>query len=149
MSDITVNDRRLFNKDGTINDPPPEEGKEPSKDQSASQSQEQPKKPEPKDPPKAREEENLGASFGALEANFSTLLIGLATTAMIQLGETPPNGAAPPGPPDLVAAKHSIDILGVLEKKTKGNLDESEESLLSILLYDLRMKYVSVSKAKK
>ena len=43
---------------------------------------------------------------------------------------------------DLVAAKQLIDILGVLDDKTKGNLDAAEAALLTNVLYDLRLKYV-------
>ena len=50
--------------------------------------------------------------------------------------------------PNLPAAKQMIDILGILEEKTRGNLDESESKLLSSLLYDLRVQYVDASKQK-
>ena len=45
---------------------------------------------------------------------------------------------------DLGAAKHVIDILGILKDKTKGNLEQSEERLLDAVLYDLRMRYVEL-----
>jgi len=48
--------------------------------------------------------------------------------------------------PDLPMAKHTIDILGMLQQKTKGNLDGEEENLLNSLLYELRMKYVAAAK---
>jgi hypothetical protein len=48
--------------------------------------------------------------------------------------------------PNLPAAKQMIDILGILEEKTRGNLDESERKLLTSLLYDLRVQYVDVQK---
>ena len=46
---------------------------------------------------------------------------------------------------DLKTAKHWIDVLGMLEKKTSGNLDEQEAQVLEGLLSDLRMQYVSFS----
>jgi hypothetical protein len=45
---------------------------------------------------------------------------------------------------DLGAAKHVIDIIGILRDKTRNNLDQSEETLLDSVLYDLRMRYVEL-----
>jgi hypothetical protein len=70
----------------------------------------------------------------------------MASSVMIHLGEHSMDGKSPPPPPDFPAAKHTIDLLGVLEAKTKGNLDENEEHLLKSLLYDLRIKYVTLLK---
>jgi hypothetical protein len=73
--------------------------------------------------------------------DFSTHVLSLASSAMVALGKMP----APDGERlvvDLEAAKHLIDVLGMLEQKTKGNLDESETKLLQSLLYDLRVAYV-------
>ena len=44
-------------------------------------------------------------------------------------------------------ARHNIDILGVLQDKTKGNLDDEESKLLETVLYDLRMKFIEKGKA--
>lgn len=78
--------------------------------------------------------------------DFSTFIMSLASSAMVNLKQVP----APPGaeelPMDLDAAKQIIDILGILEEKTRGNLDASESKLLSSLLYDLRMKFVDVQR---
>ena len=46
--------------------------------------------------------------------------------------------------PDLAAAKHVIDILGILKSKTLNNLEQAEERLLEAVLYDLRLKYVEL-----
>jgi hypothetical protein len=79
--------------------------------------------------------------------DFSTLILSMASTAMVQLGAVPaPGGDAPT--PDLAAAKQAIDILAVLEEKTRGNLDAAEEKLLGSLLYDLRVAYVDAQKKK-
>ena len=60
---------------------------------------------------------------------------------MVNLGKVAgPDGEALE--PNLPAAKQMIDILGLLEEKTRGNLDESEAKLLTSLLYDLRVQYV-------
>lgn len=78
--------------------------------------------------------------------NWETLVGMMATQAILYLG-----GIADPrtGQPilDLDAARHQIELLGVLEEKTKGNLSEEEEKQLSTLLYDLRMRYVQIAQA--
>ena len=76
--------------------------------------------------------------------DFSTHVLSLASSAMIALGKMP----APDGeqlPLDLEAARHLIDVLGMLEHKTRGNLDESEQKLLQSLIYDLRVAFVDAS----
>ena len=57
------------------------------------------------------------------------------------LDSEPP--AAWAGPPNLEAASQMIDILAMLEVKTRGNLTAQERSLLEQVLYDLRMRYVA------
>lgn len=77
--------------------------------------------------------------------DFSTLVLSMASTAMVQLGAVPgPGGGA--AAPDLEAAKQAIDILAILEEKTRGNLDDAEQKLLNSLLYDLRVAYVDAQK---
>ena len=79
--------------------------------------------------------------------DFSTLILSMASTAMVQLGVVAgPSGDAPA--PDLTAAKQAIDILAILEEKTRGNLDDGEAKLLKSLLYDLRVAYVDAQKKK-
>lgn len=78
------------------------------------------------------------------EINFTTFVMGLSTQALMHLGEILEPGA--PQTPDLPAAKQMIDLLGVLREKTTGNLDAAEEQLLASMLYDLRMRYVEVSR---
>ena len=79
--------------------------------------------------------------------DFSTHVVSLASTALIALGKMPtPEGEA--HPIDLETARHLIDVLGMLEHKTKGNLDETEAKLLASLIYDLRVAFVDVQKAK-
>jgi hypothetical protein len=80
--------------------------------------------------------------------DFSTHDQTLASTALIALGQM----AAPDGedrPVDLETARHLIDVLGMLEHKTKGNLDEAEQKLLASLIYDLRVAYVDAQKASQ
>lgn len=72
-------------------------------------------------------------------------VMSLGSSAMVNLGKVPAPGASETTK-DLAAAKQIIDILGVLEEKTRGNLDESEEKLLKSLLYDLRVSFVDAQK---
>ena len=77
--------------------------------------------------------------------DFSTHILSLASTALIALGKMPaPDGE--PHPLDLETARHLIDVLGMLEAKTKGNLDEAEAKLLASLIYDLRVAFVDAQK---
>ncbi len=80
--------------------------------------------------------------------DFSTHVLSLASTALIALGKMPaPDGAS--HPLDLELAKHLIDVLGMLEAKTKGNLDETEAKLLASLIYDLRVAFVDAQNTKR
>ena len=68
----------------------------------------------------------------------SSFILSLASSALVQLGEA--SGAT--REQDLVIAKHTIDILTMLEEKTKQCLDSDKARLLEGILYELRMKYV-------
>jgi len=82
------------------------------------------------------------------EINFSTFVISLSTQALMQLGEiaSPLSGKVET---DIPAAKQMVDILGMLQEKTKGNLNSSEERLLEDILFDLRMRYVEAVKKSR
>ena len=82
----------------------------------------------------------------AHEMSFTTFVMGLSTQALMHLGEIPDPEAAQAT--DLSAAKQMIDLLGILREKTTGNLEPAEEQLLSSMLYDLRMRYVEVSRKR-
>jgi len=75
------------------------------------------------------------------ELSFSTFVLSLSTQALAHLGEIP-HPIDNTTTRDLAAAKQLIDILGILEDKTKGNLDAAEGALLQGILYDLRLRYV-------
>jgi hypothetical protein len=81
------------------------------------------------------------------EVTFSTFIMGLTTQALVHLGEIA-DPSQPDAGRDLPAAKQMIDLLGILSDKTKGNLDAAEEQLLGSMLYDLRMRYVEVARAR-
>jgi hypothetical protein len=75
--------------------------------------------------------------------DFATFLLSLGTSALIQLGEAPDPTTGSASTADLPSARQTIDLLGLLEEKTQGNLDESENHLLRHLLRDLRLHYLS------
>jgi hypothetical protein len=77
---------------------------------------------------------------------FSTFVLGLSTQALLHLGEIP-NPLTSTLERDLGAAKHVIDILGILREKSRNNLEPGEEALLDSVLYDLRMRYVELVRA--
>lgn len=132
MSDeFVVNDKRLFGRDGQANTG------------AAADSREGPSQPAAEEAEPRQEADSVPNYLPP--ADFAGLLVGLATSAFIHLGESPEEGM-PRGPVDLPAAKHAIDLLAVLQAKTKGNLLPEEEALLTTLLYDLRLKYVKASK---
>jgi hypothetical protein len=76
--------------------------------------------------------------------DFSTFVLGIIGSAYTHLGDAP----GPDGQPerDLVLARQDIDLLGLLEEKTKGNLTGEEERLMEQALCDLRMRYVEVTR---
>ncbi len=81
----------------------------------------------------------------APEITFATFVVGLSTQALVHLGELPDphtNQAAK----DLPAAQQLIDIIAMLEQKTRGNLDRDEQAMLEAILFELRMKYVEQSR---
>lgn len=75
------------------------------------------------------------------EINFATFILSLNSSALLHLGiiDDPATGKKVK---NLALGKQTIDILGMLEEKTKGNLTKDEESMLKNILYDLRMLYV-------
>jgi len=77
-------------------------------------------------------------------ANFTSLVQTLATQAAIFMSDQqdPETGESVQ---HLELAKHNIDLLAVLEEKTKGNLTDEERRLLDRMLYELRMAYVSAA----
>ncbi|WP_027186952.1 DUF1844 domain-containing protein [Desulfovibrio cuneatus] len=72
---------------------------------------------------------------------FSTFILSLASSALVQLGEAP-DPSSGKMEEDIALAKHTIDILSMLQEKTQSCLDEDEKRLMNGLLYELRMKYV-------
>jgi hypothetical protein len=81
--------------------------------------------------------------------NFSSFVLSLAATAAVHFGDRLEPGASAVGPVDLVAAGQMIDILGLLEEKTRGNLTAGERDLLETVLYELRLRFVEAQAQDK
>ena len=161
---IKVVDRRPFNPDGTPRELSAEEKQ--AAESSKSHLTEPPKAqaPEPAAAPRERaaSAEPEAKSTAAPQAeraspragrdplddptSFLSLIMSLASNAAASLGMMPHPVTGETGV-DLKTAKHWIDVLGMLETKTRGNLDSQEAQVLEGLLADLRMQYVSFAES--
>ena len=152
-----VTDRRLFNADGSLRDLPAEEKPEPTATAA----------PEPvAAAPEAKDEPGIDVQPAAAEeapegepdltedelaeardpASFISFVMSIASNAASSLGmmEHPVTHQREVDPE---LGKHWIDILGMLQKKTAGNLTPAEKNMLEGLLHDLRMQYVALINA--
>jgi hypothetical protein len=77
--------------------------------------------------------------------DFSTFVLSLSHSALVHLGDAPSPDGHPPDK-NLSLARQTIDLLGILQEKTRNNLTGEEERLLDQALYDLRVRFVEVSK---
>jgi hypothetical protein len=154
-----VVDRRPFNPDGTPRELSAEERAENERAETAPAVSPEPQiatpptaPPELHAAPEAQPEragprpERARAGGDPLDdpASFLSLIMSLASNAASSLGMMPHPVTGESGV-DLKTAKHWIDVLGMLEQKTRGNLDEQEAQVVESLLADLRMQYVSFS----
>jgi hypothetical protein len=88
---------------------------------------------------------NEGPDDAPLPSDFTTFCLSLASATLIHLGESPAMESGKTEV-DLPLAKQTIDVLSMLQEKTKGNLTDSEEKLITAVLYDLRMRFVDASR---
>jgi len=162
-----VTDRRLFNPDGTPRDVPENERPEPTPVKTEVLNAATSSAPEPPGPDaeaasvgevsqaressQARAESEVESEEAELPdaddaAGFASFLMSIASNAAASLGmiEHPVTHKREV---DLELGKHWIDVLGMLEKKTRGNLLPQEKQILEGLLADLRMQFVSLTNA--
>ena len=79
--------------------------------------------------------------------DFNALVLSLGSSVIVHLGEAPdPTTGKKPEKVDFAMAQQSIDLLTMLQEKTRGNLTPEEAHFLENMLFDLRMLYVQVSK---
>jgi hypothetical protein len=137
QSGFTVTDRRSFADAGTK---PPEEA--PTTPAAPAAPAAAPSPP-PSVPSSERPTSHETAAFPRVD--FHTFILSLGSSALLNLGELERPGAGAPEK-DLPMAKHTIDILAMLQEKTRGNVTPAEEKLIESLLYDLRLRYVEAIK---
>lgn len=125
---FVIKDKRIFSKEEQdLKEEDNEPEKEPEKEETKAQ--------------ETASAEKQDAEAQLPEINFPTFIISLNASALVNLGaiEDPASGKKVK---DLPIAKQTIDILSMLEEKTRGNLTEEEEQILKNILYDLRIIYV-------
>lgn len=130
QEEVKIVDRRRFGSAGEIK----------SADENAS----------PREEPRAQKPEvqqnHDSENDIAPEVDFPTFVVSLATQAMMLMGEVPEE--LKHENVNFPAAKQTIDIIAMMEEKTKGNLNDQEKKLVSDVLMSLRMAYVAHTKQK-
>lgn len=96
------------------------------------------------EPQKTSDDEGAGLP----KLDFSTFVLSIVNSALIHLGDAPHPDEDKVQEPNFILARSDIDLLVLLREKTEGNLTGAEERLLDQVLYDLRMRYVEVSKSR-
>ena len=159
--DFVVSDRRKFTDEGELrNDVRDEVAASPSSSVQTSTIETD----QPPEPPSRAEQEAQHKEYRAsgkklddilaarghgkaedFEMTFDRLVQSLYVSALFQLGIMHPEGEAPR--PDIIAARQTIDTLGVLKDKTKGNLTSGEENVLQNVLFELRMAFLEITNA--
>ena len=86
---------------------------------------------------------------GPSDLTFSGFILSLASTAAVHFGDVPNPATGRRGDADLEAAARIIELIAMLQEKTKGNLIEQEERLIDDLLYELRLRYVQAQQDDK
>ncbi len=163
---FVVNDRRLFNSEGELRQDATEEQipvAPPAAEATvAPQTQAVDDNSIPAPPTTAEQEQQANAyrksskeldarvelsghSAKDLEMTFERFLASLYMSAMLQLGMMHQEGEQPRI--DIVGARQTIDTIGLISEKTKGNLTAAEQNFLQNSLYELRMAYVEVTNA--
>ena len=130
--DFIIKDKRIFaEKD---EDQPIKEEKETPLEEPAAETSES-----------MTDQEEEKTDYQLPEINFATFIFSLNHSVLVHLGvmEDPSTGKKVR---NLPLAKQTIDILGMLQEKTRGNLDNDEENMLKNILYDLRMIYIKEKK---
>ncbi len=165
QSDFTVTDRRRFASEGQAEapqPPPPEKAApEPPKPTAPPPQEESAVPPAPSSAERQAQHDAFKESSKQLDAQlksqlgshraqdfeitFERFIASLYMSALVQLGLMHEQGGQPAV--DLIGARQTIDTLGLLADKTKGNLSLTEDNLLQNCLYELRMAYVEVTNA--
>ena len=81
--------------------------------------------------------------------SFAGFVLSLATTAAVHFGDVTDPNTGRRGEPNLPAAAQMIEIIAMLQQKTRGNLSQPEEKLIDDLLYELRLRYVQAQQGER
>ncbi len=79
---------------------------------------------------------------------FSGFILSLATTAAVHFGDIADPNTGEQSEPNLAAAAQMIELIAMLQERTKGNLIEPEERLVDDLLYELRLRFVQAQQGE-
>ena len=127
---FTVKDKRTFTEDGK----PRTEAESPVPPKTT---ESEPFKMAQDAPPEEAASPGTGARI-----DFPSYVLSYYTQGLVLLGEVP-NPYTNKKEEDLEAARHTVDILSMLQEKTKGNLAQEEGQLLESVLYELRLKFMA------
>jgi uncharacterized protein DUF1844 len=83
------------------------------------------------------------------QLSFTAFVLSLASTAAIHFGDLADPASGERGAPNLEGATRMIEILSLLEQKTRGNLTAEEREVLGRVLYELRMRFVQAGGGKR
>jgi hypothetical protein len=125
-SGFVVKDKRLFAESGEVK--PPEDQAAPAVED-----------PKPVSPETAQPSKGKEPDYPPI--NFTNFVLSLSTSALFHFGDFPDQEGGKTQK-NLSAAKQTIDILDMLNDKSKGNLNENETQLIQGILYELKLRYV-------
>ena len=144
-SGFRVTDRRLFRESGELREDASEHAEKASERPRAAESPRAAAEPPRAEPSPAAEEPAPGTGR---RIDFPSYLLSYYSQGLMFLGEVP-NPMTNVVEQDLEGARHTIDLLQMLQDKTKGNLTPEEAQLLESVLYELRMKFMAKTRRIK
>ena len=84
--------------------------------------------------------------YVSTQVSFNAFVVSLATTAAVHFGDVADSESGEKQTANFAAAGHAIEMLALLEEKTKGNLTDDEVRFIRQVLYELRLRYVEAKK---
>ena len=142
--DFKITDRRTFDDKGNPKDDTIEESADHGSKTETENPVKEPAKEKNEEKPESGKKEHQHGHH-PIQINFPTFVSSLHAAALMHMGLIQ-NPSGEEFPVDIELAKQNIDILEMMEEKTKGNLASDEANLLSNILYDLRTKYLELLK---
>lgn len=89
----------------------------------------------------------MSEESGRPEVSFIAFIISLASNAAVHFGDAPDPTTNETRPPNLEAASQMIEIIAMLEQKTRGNLTAEERQLIDQILFELRLRFIETRKS--